>query len=494
MWTNLGLKWITCTLDHHPRYHLVRWLHLFCYRPLTCCVDSPAPFAGTLAYPNPYVPYSPCYNPSWPQGTWAEQPFTTTIVNDRHAPSGRNNYASETESPSISFSTSADSSALSLSDTPTDGDLVEALRSANIDKTGTSHLVSKASVIDVHSLHEYDESTIITGNLQSSEYTQDQQQAQIRAIDREHNSIISEYELHGSYPMSQIPSWYTTGDSYFSQATGSNSGSKKTNVWSNSATRKYRSKPSFKHFEYPDSDSVDPNIAKPCRYFSAENECPNGDNCTLHVFVILDRWLYWWASEYSIHDTSTFPASPIVQSCLKGPKFSGNEDNPLMGCDKNNENAEKSISQAIDAESEGDQEKNFFPVTWRVIGGGVLMGGKRSENSGGEKQRCVESLEERMTSKEPPIESSGGDDFDMERKSCLTAPNLQSGSASTLHIARPQTVIGIRRYEDNVSTFPVDICIFVLLNRLKLFPAEWSHRFLTWILYISILGDCLQSW
>jgi len=142
-----------------------------------------------------------------------------------------------------------------------------------------------------------------------------------------------------------------------------------------------------------------------------------------------------------------------------------NEDNPLMGGDKNNENAEKTISQVIDAESEGDKEKNFFPVTWRVIGGGVLMGGKRSENSGGEKQRCVESPEEPMTSKEPPIESNGREDFDMERKSCLTAPRLQSGSASTLHIARPQTVIGIRRYEDNVSTFLVDICIFFRLTQ-----------------------------
>ena len=251
---------------------------------LLCRFTSPP--CGNFSLPNPYVPYPPCYNLSWPQGTWAEQPFTTTTVNDRHAPSGRNHYASETESPSISFSTSTDSSALSLSDTPADSGLVEALRSTNIDKTGTSHLVSKASVINVHSLHEYDESAIITGNLQSSEYTQNQQQAQIRATDREHNSIVSGYEHHGSYPMSQIPSWYTTGNSYFSQATGWNSGSKKTNAWSKSATRKYRSKPSFKRFEYPNSDSVDPNIAKPCRYFSAENECPNGDNCTLHVFVI----------------------------------------------------------------------------------------------------------------------------------------------------------------------------------------------------------------
>jgi len=141
------------------------------------------------------------------------------------------------------------------------------------------------------------------------------------------------------------------------------------------------------------------------------------------------------------------------------------DDSPVR-CNKNNGNAEKSISQAIDAESEGNKEKNFFPVTWRVIGGGVLMGGKRSEHSGGEKRCCVESPEKPMTFKEPPIESSGGEDFDTERKSCLTAPRLQSGSASTLHIARPQTVIGIRRCEDNVSTFLVDIYIlfFVLLS------------------------------
>ena len=144
-----------------------------------------------------------------------------------------------------------------------------------------------------------------------------------------------------------------------------------------------------------------------------------------------------------------------------------------MGFDKNNENAEWSRSQAIDAETEGDKEKNFSPVTWRVIGGGVLMGGKRPENLAGEKQPCVEFPEEPMTSKEPPIENSGGEDFNTERAFCLTAPRSQSGLASTLPISRPQTVIGIRRYKDNVSIFLIDICIFfVLLNRPKLFPAE----------------------
>lgn len=46
---------------------------------------------------------------------------------------------------------------------------------------------------------------------------------------------------------------------------------------------------------------------------------------------------------------------------------------------------EKDLSQAQDAETEDnkDKKKNFFPITWRVIGGGVLMGGKRTESPGG---------------------------------------------------------------------------------------------------------------
>lgn len=262
MWTHLGLKWIICTLDHHPRCHLVCWLHLFCYHPLTCCAVLIAPFAGTLAYPSSYVPYPPCYNLPWPQGTWVEHPFTTTIVNDRHAPSGRINHASETESPSISFSTSTDSSALSLIDIPTDSGLVEALRLANTDKTATSHLVNKASATDVHSPHDCDDPTIVIGDFQSSEDTQNQQQAQFCAIDREHTSVISRNELHGSYPMSQIPSWYTTGNSYFSKATGSNNGNQKTNTWSKSATRKYRSKPSFKHIKHTLNTLNTPNLTR----------------------------------------------------------------------------------------------------------------------------------------------------------------------------------------------------------------------------------------
>ncbi|KAF5382463.1 hypothetical protein D9615_002734 [Tricholomella constricta] len=73
---------------------------------------------------------------------------------------------------------------------------------------------------------------------------------------------------------------------------------------------------------------------KPCRFYKADGSCPNGSECTF------------------IHDEPSPVDSPLSQSeklppCLP-PK-------PVSLIDEN-------------------KKKNFFPISWRVIGGGVLMG------------------------------------------------------------------------------------------------------------------------
>ena len=202
-------------------------------------------------------------------------------------------------------------------------------------------------------------------------------------------------------------------------------------------------------------------------------------------------------SEYSIHDTSIFSVPPTVRSCLESPTLSGNDNDVILsplGTDKDSDNTEKSISQAKDMGSEDSKEKNFFPVTWRVIGGGVLIGGKRTENLGGEKQCGVESPEEPTSPQEPLIESSDGvGDVVTEGKSCMAAPRPRSGSASTPPIARPRTVIGIRRCKDDVSAFVVDVCIrltwptLVVSCGITLNPQIPGMKFI-----LTILSNCFR--
>lgn len=75
---------------------------------------------------------------------------------------------------------------------------------------------------------------------------------------------------------------------------------------------------------------------KPCRYFVATGKCPNGDKCTF------------------IHDSVP----------RKSMENSSNTSTSI--------NARELASKKHDCQS-----KDFYPITWRVIGGGVMMGGER---------------------------------------------------------------------------------------------------------------------
>ncbi|KAI6124125.1 hypothetical protein EV401DRAFT_1944335 [Pisolithus croceorrhizus] len=75
---------------------------------------------------------------------------------------------------------------------------------------------------------------------------------------------------------------------------------------------------------------------KPCRYFMALGKCPSGDKCTF------------------IHDSGS------------------NESTRQIYNTSTSTNARELQSRTNDCRS-----KDFYPITWRVIGGGVMMGGER---------------------------------------------------------------------------------------------------------------------
>lgn len=75
---------------------------------------------------------------------------------------------------------------------------------------------------------------------------------------------------------------------------------------------------------------------KPCRYFVATGKCQSGNKCTF------------------IHDSRSRKATE---------KFSNNS----TSVDARELESRKNLCQS----------KDFYPITWRVIGGGVMMGGER---------------------------------------------------------------------------------------------------------------------
>ncbi|KIO05408.1 hypothetical protein M404DRAFT_526531 [Pisolithus tinctorius Marx 270] len=77
-------------------------------------------------------------------------------------------------------------------------------------------------------------------------------------------------------------------------------------------------------------------LAKPCRYFVATGKCQSGNKCTF------------------IHDSRSRKATE---------KFSNNS----TSVDARELESRKNLCQS----------KDFYPITWRVIGGGVMMGGER---------------------------------------------------------------------------------------------------------------------
>ncbi|KAH9065300.1 hypothetical protein EDB87DRAFT_1048267 [Lactarius vividus] len=81
---------------------------------------------------------------------------------------------------------------------------------------------------------------------------------------------------------------------------------------------------------------------KQCKFFKKDGRCPQGSLCTF------------------IHDPSAIRA-PL-----------STEESPIDSSSSSAQSASQSAS-----ESDDDRGRNIYPITWRVIGGGVMMGGRR---------------------------------------------------------------------------------------------------------------------
>ncbi|XP_006462599.1 hypothetical protein AGABI2DRAFT_179291 [Agaricus bisporus var. bisporus H97] len=109
---------------------------------------------------------------------------------------------------------------------------------------------------------------------------------------------------------------------------------------------------------------------KPCKFYTVENGCPNGDRCTF------------------IHSTDVPPVPPMTLSHSQNTRPRRKSDSylqaPCIATFKGSGEPDIERPRVDTSETEDNKEKkkDFFPITWRVIGGGVLIGGKRAENPG----------------------------------------------------------------------------------------------------------------
>ncbi|KXN88097.1 hypothetical protein AN958_07556 [Leucoagaricus sp. SymC.cos] len=322
--------------------------------------NVPAPYTGNYPYPSPYTPY-PSYYAPWSPGNYGDHPGAPPIKTGAYTANNQSFNPTEAESPSVSISTSTDSSAVSRLDTPGgDGGPVGALELTGIGKYGESGMV--------------------------------------RVLDADPSLMPSGYIFDGNgggYPSAPPPPWDAGGMQSYSQAAGFGSGDQKVSLTRSSSRASSRSK-AAKFYK-----------TKPCKYFSIENGCPNGDSCTLH----------------SIYDGHVNERAPQTEDAEPG------------------DNKEK--------------KKNFFPITWRVIGGGVLMGGKQTENSGEIGMHDPQVADTRPIEEHVENRSDGVGTVVIEKKGQtkfgIAAFRQRSRSTST-PIARPRTGSIGRGGNDNVST------------------------------------------
>lgn len=98
--------------------------------------------------------------------------------------------------------------------------------------------------------------------------------------------------------------------------------------------------------------------AKPCRYFKPGSICPSGDACTLYVaFPHAERKISYSLNcsihadpEKRLESPSPAPSPVKLQHELPIEPVSAKEENTRKG---------------------------YFPISWRVIGGGVTLGGAK---------------------------------------------------------------------------------------------------------------------
>ncbi|THV03009.1 hypothetical protein K435DRAFT_775181 [Dendrothele bispora CBS 962.96] len=109
---------------------------------------------------------------------------------------------------------------------------------------------------------------------------------------------------------------------------------------------------------------------KPCKFWKARGACPRGDECTFMHGEDDKGWP---------HNTST--------SANSVSNDSQSQSSPVSSTSSDGGNVKHQLPSKPLSELEEKRQRGFFPINWRVIGGGVLMGkpGKQQEQSKEEK-------------------------------------------------------------------------------------------------------------
>ncbi|KAI0333684.1 hypothetical protein GY45DRAFT_1244261 [Cubamyces sp. BRFM 1775] len=118
---------------------------------------------------------------------------------------------------------------------------------------------------------------------------------------------------------------------------------------------------------------------KPCRFFSEPAGCVKGERC---------NFIHEHPSEGSLPTGLTIPATEALSDC----EAESAAESSIRG-ELSPSTAATSEPPSCNSDQTEEPKKNFYPVTWRVVGGGVTLGGKREICESFMAGRCTEGAD-----------------------------------------------------------------------------------------------------
>ncbi|CCM04926.1 uncharacterized protein FIBRA_07123 [Fibroporia radiculosa] len=176
---------------------------------------------------------------------------------------------------------------------------------------------------------------------------------------------------------------------------------------------------------------------KPCKFYHANGSCIKGDKCNFIHGSLTE-------AQSIAHNKEGLPA-PNDYACSSST--SSTESGEASG--RSRDNTPKTSPLA----TESNMAKNFYPVTWRVIGGGVMMGGQREMCQDFMAGRCSEGDDCRFA--HPEDDSTPL--FPVDGRLSAMAPGLPSPCADAMNPA-----VARRYLHDGalVTSRPVESMLF----------------------------------
>ncbi|KAJ6585301.1 hypothetical protein B0H19DRAFT_418206 [Mycena capillaripes] len=173
---------------------------------------------------------------------------------------------------------------------------------------------------------------------------------------------------------------------------------------------------------------------KPCRYFTAGAVCPNGDACT---FIHGDP--------DKIHKPPSPPPEPAAKFQHELPS------RPLSVKEENT-------------------RKGYFPISWRVIGGGVLLSGTKAELSSSDESDLSEDSESFDGRDDPMFESRGVLEIEIPSSAPPHTVVFPSSSESNVDMQDDSTTptVPARQRASSIPSTPITTHV----DHLRLFSAE----------------------